>query len=133
MFGEHQPNLFDDFYDSIWAGYELSDEEKTYLKSKVPFVIWANYDIEEKEMGEMSINQLGPTILKAAGLPLSGYQSYLESLHKDIPVISGIGIVDKDGNHFLSTSDTDYKNALRDYEYLQYYYLKGNKKDAFFK
>ena len=133
MFGDHQPNLFDDFYDSIWAGYELSDEEKTYLKSKVPFVIWANYDIEEKEMGEMSINQLGPTILKAAGLPLSGYQSYLESLHKDIPVISGIGIVDKDGNHFLSTSDTDYKNALRDYEYLQYYYLKGNKKDAFFK
>lgn len=133
MFGDHQPNLFDDFYDAIWAGYELSDEEKTYLKSKVPFVIWANYDIEEKEMGEMSINYLGPTILKVAGLPLSEYQSYLEVLHKDIPVISGIGIVDGDGNHLLSTSDTEYKDVLRDYEYLQYYYLKGNKRDAFFK
>ena len=133
MYGDHQPNLNADFYEAIWDGCDLSDEEMVYLKSKVPFVIWANYDIEEQEMGEMSINYLGPTILKAAGLPLSGYQTYLNNLRNEVPVVSGIGMVDKDGNHMTDSTDSAYSVALQEYSYLQYYYLKKNNLPTFYK
>ena len=133
MFGDHQPNLFDDFYNAIWDGYTLTEEEKTYLKAKVPFIIWANYDIEEAELDEMSINYLGPTILRTAGLPLSDYQLFLENLRDSVPVISAVGFVDSDGNHFTDISGSPYAEELSKYEYLEYYYLKKNSNNAFYK
>lgn len=132
MFGDHQPNLFDDFYESIWDGYDLSEEDMTYLKAKVPFVIWANYDIEEETLSDMSINYLGPEILKVAGLPMSDYQSYLLNLHDSVPVISGIGFVDSEGNHFTDPSTSAYSELIRDYSYLQYKYLKKKPSESFY-
>lgn len=125
MFGDHQPNLFEDFYESIWDGYFFTDEEQTYLKAKVPFIIWANYDIAEETYNDMSINYLAPIVLKTAGLPLSGYQAYLDNLHQEVPVVSGIGYVDKNGNYFTDYSGTPYNDMLENYAYLQYNYLKG--------
>lgn len=133
MYGDHQPNLFDDFYESIWDGYFFTDEEQTYLKAKVPFIIWANYDIAEETYDDMSINYLAPIVLKTAGLPLSGYQTYLDNLRKSIPVVSGIGYVDKDGFYFTNSTDSKYENLLRDYSFMQYYYLKKNAAIPFFK
>lgn len=133
MYGDHQPNLFEDFYESIWDGYFFTDEEQTYLKAKVPFIIWANYDIEECTYDDMSINYLAPIVLKTAGLPLSGYQTYLDNLRKSIPVVSGIGYVDKDGLYFTNSADSKYEDLLRDYSFMQYYYLKKNAAIQFFK
>lgn len=133
MYGDHQPNLFDDFYESIWDGYFFTDEEQTYLKAKVPFIIWANYDIAEETYDDMSINYLAPIVLKTASLPLSGYQTYLDNLRKSIPVVSGIGYVDKDGFYFTNSTDSKYEDLLRDYSFMQYYYLKKNAAIPFFK
>ncbi|MCR5722072.1 MAG: LTA synthase family protein [Lachnospiraceae bacterium] len=133
MYGDHQPNLFDDFYESIWDGYFFTDEEQTYLKAKVPFIIWANYDIAEETYDDMSINYLAPIVLKTAGLPLSGYQTYLDNLRKSIPVVSGIGYVDKDGLYFTNSADSKYEDLLRDYSLMQYYYLKKDAAIPFFK
>lgn len=133
MYGDHQPNLFDDFYESIWDGYFFTDEEQTYLKAKVPFIIWANYDIAEETYDDMSINYLAPIVLKKAGLPLSGYQTYLDNLRKSVPVVSGIGYVDKDGFYFTNSTDSKYEDLLRDYSFMQYYYLKKNAAIPFFK
>ena len=133
MYGDHQPNLFDDFYESIWDGYFFTDEEQTYLKAKVPFIIWANYDITEETYDDMSINYLAPIVLKTAGLPLSGYQTYLDNLRKSVPVVSGIGYVDKDGLYFTNSADSKYEDLLRDYSLMQYYYLKKDAAIPFFK
>ncbi|MCR4728463.1 MAG: LTA synthase family protein [Lachnospiraceae bacterium] len=126
MYGDHQPNLFDEFYDSIWAGCDYTDEEKFLMKQKVPFVIWANYDIEEKDLGTMSINYLGPAILEAAGLPMSDYFNYLNNLRKTLPVISATGFIDAEGNYFTDPNKEEYKDLLKEYSFLQYNYLKGN-------
>ncbi len=133
MYGDHQPNLFDDFYDSIWAGCDYTDEEKFLMKQKVPFVIWANYDIEEKDLGTMSINYLGPAILETAGLPMSDYFNYLNNLRKTLPVISATGFIDAKGNYFTDPNKEEYKDLLKEYSFLQYNYLKGNVNKDFYK
>ena len=132
MYGDHQPNLFDDFYNSIWEGYDYTEDEKRYMKAKVPFVVWANYDIEEAEMGEMSINYLGPLVMKTAGLPMSDYFNYLNGLREDVPVISTAGFVDKSGRLFTNPNDSEYADRIKEYEYLQYNYLKGNTRMEFY-
>jgi hypothetical protein len=133
MYGDHQPNIGDEFYEQLWKDSNYTDEELTYLKAKVPFIIWANYDIEEEEYGEMSINYLAPLVIKTAGLPLSGYQTFLEKVEKDVPVVSGIGFVDENGNHFKDMDSSEYSELLKEYKYLQYNYLKGNSKLDFYK
>ena len=43
----------------------------------VPFFIWANYDIQEREDVVISPNFLGVLTAQAAGLPLTGYMEFL--------------------------------------------------------
>lgn len=126
MFGDHQPTLEDGFYDAIWDGRTYSDVEKRYMECKVPFVIWANYDIDEKDVGTTSINYLGAMLMETAGMPMSGFYKYLLDLQKDMPVICTAGFVDKDGNFAAREEDCVFNDRLRDYRYLQYNYLKGN-------
>lgn len=132
MYGDHQPYLFADDYVSIWDGYDYTDEQKRYMQAKVPFVIWANYDIEEADMGEMSIDYLGPTIMQAAGLPMSDYYAYLDKLRETIPVVSAVCFVDENNNHFYNYKNTQYADILTEYEFLQYNYLKDNIKKNFY-
>ncbi len=133
MYGDHQPSLGDDFYDAIWEGCNYTEDQKRLMKAKVPFVIWANYDIDKKKIEEISINQLGPLVLETAGIPLSGYFSFVSSLRDTLPVISGIGYIDKNGTYFTSKIDSKYKTSLSDYEFLQYNYLKGNTEKDFYR
>lgn len=133
MYGDHQPYLFADDFVPIWEGCEYTEEEKRYMQAKVPFVIWANYDIEPCDMGEMSINYLGPTLMKAAGMPMSDFFWYLDDLREELPVISAVCYVDKDGNHFTDAGTSEYAELIKEYEFLQYNYLKGNTGTEFYR
>lgn len=132
MFGDHQPYLFEEFYNDIWVGVEYTDVEKRYKQAKTPFVIWANYPITEKEFDEISINYLGVTIMETANLPMSGYQKRLLELRNEVPVICAIGSKDKNGKYTISWKDSDYYELLQEYEFLQFNYLSGNTKDDFY-
>ena len=132
MYGDHQPNLYNQFYEDIWMNCDYSNEEIQYMKAKVPFVIWANYDIEEYQIDEMSINYLGPLVLKTANIPMSDYYNYLNSLREEIPVISTVGYVDKDGYFFTDPEHNKYSEKIKEYKYLQYNYLKGNIEKEFY-
>lgn len=88
MFGDHQPNLGDDFYDAMFAGSGLSEQEQAACKYITPYVIWANYDVEFPEYGDMSANYLGAAVLECAGVMLSPYYKFLLELHEQYPVIS---------------------------------------------
>ena len=43
---------------------------------------------------DISINYLSTLLCTAADLPLSGYQSFLQSIQKQYPVITGRAIID---------------------------------------
>ncbi len=130
FFGDHQPT--DYVVEPIWkmngkTGSDLSFEDMT-KRYKVPFVIWANYDIEEQSGIETSANYLGNLTLKTAGIPLDPYRSFTDAFSEKYPVISAIHAADANGND-ASIDDTDADGSLSDYRKMQYYELFDDKDD----
>ena len=124
FFGDHQPT--DAVVEPIWnlEGKSSSDltEEENQLRYKVPYVIWANYDIEEESNLALSANYLSTKVAKVAGLGLTKYQSFLSQMSEVLPVVNAVGYVDTDGTcHYLKEATGEEKTWLDNYEILQYY------------
>ena len=134
MFGDHQPPITTDFYDTQFGKSvnDLTPEEKTNYYS-TPYVIWANYDIEEAEL-DMSANYLSSYVANLAGLQLTGYNKYLLDLQKTIPVISAACYTDKDGNVYDLDEKSKYSDLIEEYQIVQYNQLFDikNRHDEFF-
>lgn len=116
FFGDHQPN--DTVASSVLAAngmdYNNLSNEELKLRYQVPYVIWANYDIDEATGEDTSVNYLAANVLKAAGVPTNDYQNFLLKLKEEYPIISAVR-TDKTAG---KTSD-----MLNDYKLLQYYRL----------
>ncbi len=125
LFGDHQPHLSDIFYVNVMGKDPLNfTHEDTMKKYKVPFMIWANYDIPEMTIEKTSINYLSSLFLDAAGLKMSDYNRYLMELHDKLPVVSAVGYYDNEGGlHEVSEKDSEYSELLKEYEMVQYNYL----------
>ena len=119
MYGDHQPWVSD-----FLVSEELKDgngaSEAIMKKYKTPVVIWANYDIEERDDLNISLNYLGGVLMREAGLPLSPYFAYLEQLRQEYPIITTNGFVDKEGNYGGWSGEND---EFIEYRMLQYNYL----------
>ena len=92
-----------------------------------PFFIWANYDIPEQDNVKISTNYLGVLTAKLADLPLTGYQKFLDRVHDEMPVVSNIAIMDKDGK-IIERDNTkkltqQQQELIKEYSYLNYYNL----------
>lgn len=121
MFGDHQPAFDMGFLEQLHGGaLETLDEQM--LRYKVPFIIWANYDIEEKTVDCTSLNYLSVYLMEAAGLPLSPYQEFLRDTEKLVPAINSNGYYSLTDGCFLPISDAqgEEKTALNLYAQLQY-------------
>lgn len=135
MFGDHQPPISNDFYNTLFGKDvdRLSVDQKADWYS-TPYVIWANYDIEEKEL-DMSANYLSSYVMDIAGNKLTGYNKYLLDLQKELPVISAVCYKDKDGNVYANDEKSKYSDLLHSYRMLQYNQLfdeKGRFDEFFF-
>lgn len=136
FFGDHQPN--DTVASSVLAAngmdYNNLSNEELKLRYQVPYVIWANYDIDEAAGKDMSVNYLAANVLKAAGVPTNDYQSFLLKLQEEYPIISAVRTdktadktLDKASNKSDKATGSKKKQAdsdmLNDYKLLQYYRL----------
>ena len=109
FFGDHQPN------DTVAAPIlnlngmttKTLTEDQLKLRYEVPYVIWANYDIDAESGKDTSAN-------------------YLLELQQNYPVISAMRVLTKDG---LDTNSSSLKQELKDYQSLQYYQLFDWKKE----
>lgn len=122
FFGDHQPT--DSVVSPIYklngrSVYSLTEEELR-LRYQVPYIIHANFDIEEAQNVPMSTNYLGVKTLEAAGLKLNDYQQFLLAQYETYPSISVLQMTDAEGN---ITSISNKENLLSSYEILQYYHL----------
>ncbi|MCM1539690.1 MAG: LTA synthase family protein [Blautia sp.] len=88
MFGDHQPNLNNDFYHAIFQDSGLTEEEQQALKYITPYVIWANYDVDFAEYGDMSANYLGAAVMECAGVNLPPYYKFILQMQKQYPELS---------------------------------------------
>lgn len=122
FFGDHQPTAY--VSNPILQlngkdGNNLTEEEERQ-RYQVPFLIWANFDIEEQTNVETSANYLGGMVLEKSGLKLPPYQQQLQLLSQEYPVISSIQVKDKDGN---SSTAEEIGDAFQLYRQMQYYLL----------
>lgn len=116
LFGDHQPELNDNFITSIYNPQSVEEQEKRYM---TPYLIWANYDMASgmNSHKDMSINYLGVDLLDILGIR-TDYSDYLLELQKQIPVVNAIGYRTADGTWNGIEIENDF---LRDYKIVQYY------------
>lgn len=127
MFGDHQPSLGDDLYEYLLGKPESEcTTEELMEKYKVPFVLWANYDIEEEVIEKTSLNYLYSIVADRLALPLTGYQNYLLAQSEEIPALNAYGYWDKDDNFYeLEDETSPYFEAINAYNILEYNYILG--------
>jgi phosphoglycerol transferase MdoB-like AlkP superfamily enzyme len=134
MFGDHQPPLTNSFYAAQFGKNvnNLSTKQQSVWYS-TPYVIWANYDIEEAEV-DMSANYLSSYVMNLAGVNLTGYNKYLLELQKTLPVISAVCYMDAEGNVYANDEESEYSDLIEEYQMIQYNELfdEDNRLDEFF-
>ena len=130
FFGDHEPGLSNEVYSKILGKNveKLSAEENMNLY-KTPFLILANYDIEEQENVNISMNSLSTLMLESTGMKLSPFNQFLLDIHKQIPVLTTNGYFGEDGSYYsLKDESSPYYESLRKYQILQYNDLFDKKK-----
>lgn len=137
LFGDHQPKLEDDFYSNMKENYhpDDSDLEWSELQHKVPFMIWANYDIDGgDETLHLSANYIAAYLKQLLGMPMTGFDKYLMDMYQELPVINAICYEDAAGNIYDPDKPSDFDERLNQYEKIQYNGLidHRNRVDGFF-
>ena len=124
MFGDHQPYLEDEFYNSLLGQKYLDTTSMEAVEQKyiTPYLIWANYDInvDEFKTSDISANYLASLLLDVADIEKTPYLTFLDGLRKEVPVITGNGYIDKN-HHYHNFSETnEYSELINNYHYLQF-------------
>jgi hypothetical protein len=106
-------------------------------KYRVPFFIWANFDIEEREIERISMNYLSSIMLEATGMEMTEYNKFLLDMYKEAPCMTVFGHYGADGKFYntedkiqhdphanpnkkVTTDSSPQDDALYDYSVLQY-------------
>lgn len=132
FFGDHQPDLDESFYNALVGGdiSELEGEELEKLY-KVPFLIWANYDIKERNVDKTSMNYLSTYLAEVSGIEKTDYLDYLTQLRKKIPCINALGYWGDDGQYYdLNDQTSPYYETLQEYRFLEYNNIFGKEEQV---
>ena len=123
MVGDHSPSFIGDIPND-----SFTKEEREVLERSVPFIIWANFDIEEKDMGTISLNYLVPMLLEIAQVKPSAYYAYMQELREQVPVFTSCGYyIGDDGQTYAYGDESGYIEEVNNYFYLEYNRLQGSK------
>ena len=115
LFGDHQPKI----------ASELTQDE--WLKTqKVPYMLWANYDIEEKDGKDISTNYLCTMLYEYSGIDTTNYVEFLKDFNEKVPVFTSKGYKDKDEKTYEVDDESQYVDMINEYKILQYYYMFDN-------
>lgn len=120
--GDHQPRIHDESMDSITNGeWHNWNDEEMMRRYEVPFLIWANYDIDKKTVEKTSMNYLQTILMETIDGDLTGFQKFQQDLQKEIPVLTSNGYWGADGK-FYSVDDMNspYYDLIQEYAMLQY-------------
>ena len=122
MFGDHQPGIEQGFYEELYGkSLDQVNGEDMLKRYTVPFLIWANYDIEAKDNVLTSTNYLQNLLLETAGLPKGSVNNFVDKVKAEVPAINALGHYDTSGNWL--NNDTLKPEILSQYKNLEYYLL----------
>lgn len=122
MFGDHQPKIESELFNLLQgvSGEHQLTTEQMQQRYITPFYIWANYDIEEKEIERLGANYLASHAMQVAGVEIPAYNQYLLELSKTLPVINTVGVIDANGTHYALGESTPYDDLIADYKKVVY-------------
>ena len=102
--------------------YNNLSNEELKLRYQVPYVIWANYDIQEQTNVEISLNYLNILLFETAGLQLDEYQTFRKNLWQgQIPMMNAVGYRNDDGDLVeYDDAPEEIQNLLNEYQNIQY-------------
>lgn len=122
MFGDHQPAVEMSYYETCFGKKQSAfTRDETVKMYEVPFMIWANYDIEEETGIYSSLNYLSAILMEKTGMTCTPYQNYLLQLRQSFTVICKLGCIDYNGNVYSSNSLEDLPEQLKEYWGLEYH------------
>lgn len=121
LFGDHFPAIGGDFYTHV-MGDSANTYDGTMAKYKVPYMIWTNYDTAEEEGELISLNFLSTLMMKKAGIGLTPYFSYLDSLSEKTSAVSFFAYYseEKDGLKRPSEATGKELELINEYKTVQY-------------
>lgn len=121
FFGDHEPRLEDDFYAEIQKTTNVPEAWTKLERRNTQYVLWANYDIKEKEGYDLSANYLAPLLLDTAKLQKTGYEKIVSETQKKVPIMTKYGYVGDDGNFYeVEDEKSPYYNVLANYRNSHY-------------
>ena len=120
--GDHQPRIHDESMDSITNGeWRNWNDEEMMRRYEVPFLIWANYDIDKKIVEKTSMNYLQTILMETIDGELTGFQKFQQDLQKEIPVLTSNGYWGADGKFYsVDDKNSPYYDLIQEYAMLQY-------------
>lgn len=118
MFGDHQPAL-EIPYTSLFAdpSDSVAVRESDYT---VPYVMWANYDVDWESHETTSLNYLSALLKQNAGLPLDNWDAFRLEAMETYPAINSYGALDASGSYVPLESALQ-SDVMKEYNRLQYY------------
>lgn len=120
FFGDHLPGLSEEFYQKLYDRKKCEYDLQT-MEYIVPFLIWTNYDIEEKTIDLTSFNYLQNYMYEAAGF-MPSYNRFLSDINNVIPAISRVGYYSNKSKKVKNIEDATGAEleAINRYELVQY-------------
>lgn len=124
FFGDHQPRMAEYFNNDL---FEDENELEHFARiTKVPYLIWANYDVDGRiQDGTIRSSTcsmyLGPVLMQAIGSPMSDYHKALLQASNDIEAISSSSFRDKEGALHTYDEDTPEQELLDQIAIMQFY------------
>ncbi len=128
FFGDHFPGLNHNFFEEVYGG-DLETLEERMLLYKVPFFMWANYDIPEAQGIETSLNYLSVDLLETAGITFSPFYEFLDKCQSVLPIVNLYGFYSIANDAYISYSEASPVELdwLEEYSVLQYNNLIDSK------
>ena len=120
--GDYQPRIHDESMDSITNGeWRNWNDEEMMRRYEVPFLIWANYDIDKKIVEKTSMNYLQTILMETIDGDLTGFQKFQQDIQKEIPVLTSNGYWGADGKFYsVDDKNSPYYDLIQEYAMLQY-------------
>lgn len=132
FFGDHQPMIGDEFYEALYqkplSDLSLEEIQKMYA---VPYLIWANYDLDKDAAPEATSNcYLTNILFEVADIPKSTWLNMVDEYQEDYPVITTEAVVNSKGeffttNSYLSSLKSSVSDKLIEYQKYSYGILYG--------
>lgn len=117
MVGDHPPIMFEKYVKTL-------DDQVKFMGT--PFILWANYPIEETDYGYFGMSYLTNIIKETADLPLTPYEQYFRLISEEIPTIAANFYIDNESNpHLYGEGSKEDRELLDEFLSFQYRNIKG--------